>query len=61
VESTGKRVRGRQFELLLLLLFIYVGAAFRIGRGKCEAGPVRGMAEEGEGSRPRPEKGRQSW
>jgi len=26
-----------------------------------KAGPVRGMAEEGGGSRPRPEKGRQSW
>jgi len=60
VESTRKRVRGRQFELLLLLLFIYVGAAWGIGWGKCKAGPVRAMAEKGEGGRPRPEKGRQS-
>ena len=46
MESTGKRVKGGQFELLLLLLFKYIGSALGMGGGKCMAGPVRGMAGE---------------
>ena len=60
MESAGKRVKGGWFELLLLLLFKYVGSALGIGGGKCTAGPVRGMAGEEEGGRPRPKEGRWS-
>jgi len=46
VESAGKRDKGRMFELLLLFSK-YVRLAFGVGRGKCRASPVRGMAGGG--------------
>jgi len=57
VVSAKKRDKGRMFELLLLLA-IYVRPAFGVGRGKCGAIPIRGVAGGG-GGRPEPKKG--SW
>jgi len=62
VASSGNRDGGGiVLELLLLLLFIYVGPAVEVGNGCCRLGSINGTAEgRGGGSKLGPEKERVS-